>query len=154
MDRETFDALTRRFAAIGSRRRLVAALLGAILVATDSASRGASGRQRKGKGNGKGKGQPAQVLVCHNEETFPVPPEAVRGILLDGGTRGACGTGGGTGAPNTLGRCVQETIQGRPACTCYRVEPPPLGPCRRVVGDCAQDSGICLPPHGRCECND
>jgi uncharacterized protein YjbI with pentapeptide repeats len=74
--------------------------LGAAVALPETGSLLARGRKRKGKGKGKGKRRPATVVVCHNGETFPVPPEAVRGVLLDGGQRGACAPQGGAGAPD------------------------------------------------------
>lgn len=47
-----------------------------------------------------------------------------------------------------LGRCEQQ-LSPRRQCVC--LSPYDLKPCI-TVGDCAEDSGICMPDHGRCWC--
>jgi hypothetical protein len=56
----------------------------------------AGGKRGRGKRKRKGKGK---VLVCLSGETQQVSPSAVRGVLLAGGTRGACASGGQTPPP-------------------------------------------------------
>jgi hypothetical protein len=89
MERENFDILTRQFAGQASRRAALATLAGAAFLSRDPTPLLA--RRRKGKGKRKGKKKrPAKVLVCHNGKTLSVSRSAVRGIVLDGGTEGAC----------------------------------------------------------------
>jgi hypothetical protein len=104
VDRERFDAWTRLFSTTGSRRGALTALLGAAVLPPLAVPGRAGAAKKKGKGKGKGKGKrkggSAEMLVCHGGETLRVPRDAVAGILLDGGTRGAC-AGDGESRPPT-----------------------------------------------------
>jgi hypothetical protein len=115
MDRERFDALTRLVSASGSRRHALAILAGGLLLHHDAASLLAGPRKRTSKGNGKRKRQrrPDEAVICHNGEQFLVPREAVRGVLLNGGTLGPCPSdtplGSGEGLCKSAGDCRDRT---------------------------------------------
>jgi hypothetical protein len=92
MDDQSFDTLARMLHAPGTRRRALAALLGAALLPATAPPLLASRRKKKRRG----KRGPAEVTVCRNGKTFVVPSQAVAGIISAGGTTGACGSGSGS----------------------------------------------------------
>jgi hypothetical protein len=86
MDQGSFDALVQRVADMRSRRGLLGALLGGALVAGENTT--LAGHKHHGRRGRKRRA--ADVQVCHNGDTFFVPPQAVQGIVLAGGIQGPC----------------------------------------------------------------
>ena len=150
MDREHFDALTRLASASGSRRHALAILTAGLLLNHDAAvSLLAGSRKRKGKGKRRGKASSGDVVVCHSGEQLRVPPNAVRGVLLDGGTLGPC-----LSPPTCLGVNERTDSQCTNCCSngCGRSDNTSseffcfVG----VEGDPCHDSNDCSIPVGKC----
>jgi hypothetical protein len=100
MDRGHFDAWTRLLASPGSRRTALAALLSAALLGhAEPLLAHRAKKKGKRKNRRRKKRGPAEVQVCRNGETLLVPRDAVPGILLAGGTQGACAPAVGAIAP-------------------------------------------------------
>ena len=113
MESSHFDTVVRGFGHTRSRRRTLAALLGALpalLLTTPNAA--GEGRRRRGTGQGKRKkGKGSNILVCHSGETLRVPRYAVRAIKRDGGFVGACPPGSPPGAG--AGTCERTAVSCR-----------------------------------------
>jgi hypothetical protein len=124
MDGERFDAMTRQVAT--SRRtllhRLIASAGGAALggvALLEAAARGKRHQRRNARRRRRG-----DVQVCLNGEELVVPRSAVRGVLLSGGTLGACPFPDDT-------RCAA----GHVLCQGYCCPPPPQGGKARCCPD-------------------
>jgi hypothetical protein len=140
MDQGSFDALTQRVAATGSRRGLLGVLLGMAVVAGDgtASARGKRHRRRKRKDH------PATVLVCHNGDTLSVPPQAVSGIVQAGGSSGPCASAGSV-APAAPG--AGETCNPLPAAAlCSTTDEC----CPSVTGRICAQNGCAIPDRPRC----
>jgi hypothetical protein len=108
MDADRFDALSRSLAAVGSRRRAVAALFGGALVASSGLAADAKRRGRGRRNGGRVQAQThanggehgsTRTTICHqpgtpDEKTLEVDDNALQGHLEHGDTDGPCGASG------------------------------------------------------------